>query len=155
MDRVRQQEIELACKKTLDRYAVAVGDQNLDVFVAQFAPDAIWQRPGTPALQGHAAIRAFMESPNLPKLVRHLNGSALIDVLDEENAAGVSYTTVFNGRSDHEGGVAVTEGPDYVVEYRDRFVRVGQDWLIARRDTSIIFASLHAVPLPGVARPKS
>lgn len=153
MDRAREQEIELACKKTLDRYAVAVGDQNLDVFVAQFAPDAIWQRPGTPALQGRPAIRAFMERPDLPKLVRHLNGSALIDVLDADHAVGVSYTSVFNGRSDHRGGVAVTQGPDYIVEYRDRFTRVGEDWLIARRDTAIIFASAQAVPLPGIAVP--
>lgn len=85
-------------------------------------------------------------------LVRHVNGSARIDVEDADHAQGISHTTVYNAEN-HQGGIAPMARPDYIVEYRDLFRRMGEDWLIARRDTMLIFRATHAAGLPGIPNP--
>lgn len=148
MNRANRLAIEQMCTRTLNRYAVAVGDWDFDAFVACFAEDGIWQRPGSPAMVGHEEIRAFMVTNRPPDaVVRHVNGTVQVDVIDEDNAAAISYTTVYNFEK-HTGGIAPMKGPDYVVEYRDRFRRVGEDWVIAKRDTALIFRADHAFDLP-------
>lgn len=153
MERSKRLEIEQICTGLLSRYAVAVGDWDFDAFVGVFAEDGIWQRPGSPEMKGHVAIRAFMEKNRPPDTIcRHVNGTAQIDVVDDDNARGISYTTVYNYEN-HKGGIAPMGGPDYVVEYRDRFRRVGDDWFIARRDTAVVFRANYAFDLPGIPNP--
>ena len=153
MTRSERLEIEQICLGILNPYAVAVGDWDFDTFVGLFTEDAVWQRPGSPEMKGHAPIRAFMVK-NRPAdtICRHVNGTAQIDVLDDDNATGISYTTVYNYEN-HKGGIAPMKGPDYIVEYRDKFRRIGDDWFIARRDTALIFRADHAFDLPGVPNP--
>lgn len=153
MDRSKRLEIEQICLSILSRYAVAVGDRDFDAFVQLFTEDGIWHRPGSPEMKGHEDIRAFMVK-NRPAdtVCRHVNGTAQIDVVDEDSATGISYTTVYNYEN-HKGGIAPMKGPDYVVEYRDQFRRVGEDWFIARRDTTLIFRADYAFDLPGVPNP--
>ena len=143
---------EMLCTRTVNRYAVAVGERDHETFAALFTEDGIWQRPGQPTMRGRDEIRAFMDRLPGSTVIRHVNGSVSIDVLGDDDASGISYTTVYNGEN-HEVGTAPMTGPDYVVEYRDRFRRVGSDWLIARRDTSIIFRAIDAADLPGIPNP--
>lgn len=153
MDRSQSLEIEQMCVRVLNRYAVAVGDWDFDAFVECFAEDGIWERPGSPTMVGRAAMRDYMVANRPPDTVcRHVNGTAQINVIDDNNATGISYTTVYNFEN-HKGGIAPMKGPDYVVEYRDRFKKVGEDWLIARRNTSLIFRADYAFDLPGVPNP--
>lgn len=145
-------EVELRCTRTLNRYAIAVGQGDHAAFVALFCEDGVWQRPGQPQLAGRAAIRAFMEGLDPNQMVRHVNGSVRIDRTGADTAQGISYTTVYNapGRT---GMFAPMQGPDYVVEYHDSFRRVGDDWLIERRDTFIVLRATHAADLPGIPNP--
>jgi hypothetical protein len=153
MERSKRLEIEQICVGLLNRYAVAVGEWDSDAFVAVFTEDGIWQRPESPAMRGHAAIRAFIDA-NRPTdtLVRHVNGTAQIDVIDADNARGISYTTVYNYEN-YQGGIAPMSGPDYIIEYRDHYCRRGDDWLIARRDTTVVFRATYAFDLPGIPNP--
>ena len=120
---------------------MAVCRWDLDTFVALFTPDAVWQRPGVPPLRGHAEIRAFMESQPAPaeRVMRHVQGGVVVDVIDAGHARVHSQTTVYSAPP---GPLpAPSAVPAMVVEYDDEMVRAGDDWLIDRRDTVVVFAS--------------
>ena len=131
MNSLTRIEAERACERLVMRYALAVNSWNVDAFVALFTPDAVWQRPKVPALNGHAEIRAFMEGQPSERTLRHEGGEA---------ASAVSQTTVYDTpvRGDYP---VPLRGVDMIVEYRDRIVRVGGEWLFSRRDTTVVFSS--------------
>lgn len=131
--------IKAACCEVITRYAMAVNDWDLDRFVALFTPDAVWQRPGVAPLSGHDEIRAFMKSQPAPadRVLRHVNGGMVVDVIDADHATGWSQTTVYDARP-ASALPAPLVGADMIVEYRDRFVRRDR-WLIARRDTTVVY----------------
>ena len=54
--------IEAACKRLLMRYATAVDRKDFAEVLTVFAPDATWQRPGQPLLEGAGQIRGFFEA---------------------------------------------------------------------------------------------
>ena len=154
MDADDELAIEARCIRTLNRYAIAVGEHDHAGFAALFTVDGVWQRPGQEPLIGQDQIRAFIETA-LPKdmLVRHVNGSVRVDVLSKTGARAISYTSVYN-MPEYHGGIASMPGPEYIVEYRDVLRREGADWLIARRDTFLIFRHDAASDLPGIPNPK-
>jgi len=145
-------EIEALCTRTINRYAVAVGERDHETFAKLFTEDGIWQRPGQAPISGRRQILSFMQALPASTLVRHVNGSTTIDVIDEDSARGISYTTVYNAEN-YSGGIAAMHAPDYVVEYRDTFKRVGDEWLIATRDTTIVLRNYNAADLPGIPNP--
>ena len=145
MDTLGRIAAERACERLMARYALAVNEWDIDTFVSLFTPDAVWQRPHVPALNGHAEIRAFMEQqPSKEgRTLRHVNGLCLVTVADDGlSATSYSQTTVYD--TPQTGTLPVPlNGVDMVVEYRDRLVKVGDEWLFARRDTTQVF-SVHA-----------
>lgn len=153
MDLRLQLEIEALCTRTVNRYAVAVGERDHQEFANLFTEDGIWQRPGQAAMTGRAEIKAFMDRIEADMLIRHVNGSIRVDAIDSDNAKTISYTTVYNCEKYSEG-IAPMGGPDYVVEYRDVMRRVGGAFLIARRDTRVVFRADYAAGLPGIPNPK-
>jgi len=148
MNQLETLVIKSDCADVITRYALAVNEWDRDAFVALFAPDAVWQRPAGDPMIGHAAIRAFMEAQPTDKVLRHVNGGILIEPVDGEHAQAWSQTTVYDDRE----AIAVparAAAPDMVVEYRDELVKIDGSWLIARRDTTIVFRS----ELPGPVVP--
>lgn len=152
MDMSAVMAIEALCRRTLDRYAVAVAQRDFAAFAACFCEDGIWRRPGSAPMNGRVEIRAFMESLPATTAVVHVNGTVRIDVTNGDVAQSLSFTSVYNAEN-HTDGIAPMVGPDYVVEYRDLFRRVEDVWLIATRDTTIRFRATHAADLPGVPNP--
>ena len=130
--------IQRECTDLITRYALAVNEWDLDAFVDLFTDDATWQRPDHPPLEGHHAIRAFMESRPSRRTLRHVNGAALVEVIDENTATAWSQTTVYETPGRHELPAPLA-GPAMLVEYRDRLRRVEDRWRIARRDTTVVF----------------
>jgi len=140
MDTLSRIEAERACERLVMRYALAVNEWDLDAFVSLFTPDAIWQRPNVPALRGHEEIRSFMSGQPSGRTLRHVNGLCMVTVNDDgETAGAISQTTVYD-TAGHMAVPAPFSGPDMVVEYRDRLVRIEGDWLFAQRDTTVIFS---------------
>ena len=139
MDATTRLTAQQDCADVVMRYALAVNRWDIETFTALFTPDATWQRPGNPPLVGHDAIRAFMASQPRPaeRVLRHVNGGVLVDVVDPDTAAVWSHTTVYEGPPGELP--VVVEGPDMVVEYVDRMVRGDDGWRIARRDTTVVF----------------
>jgi uncharacterized protein (TIGR02246 family) len=139
VDELTSIAIKQACADLITRYAIAVNTWDIDAFVKLFAADAVWYRPASGEMHGHPEIRAFMESQSTDRVLRHVNGGALIDVVDESHATGWSQTTVYEAPM--SALPAKVTGPDMVVEYRDRYARHDGGWLIARRDTTIVFSA--------------
>ena len=71
-------------------------------------------------------------------MLRHVNGGMLVDLINEQTAAAWSQTTVYESPA-CDVLPAPLAGPDMVVEYRDLLVRLDDRWLIARRDTTVVF----------------
>jgi uncharacterized protein (TIGR02246 family) len=140
MDPVTELGIKHACAELITRYAMAANDWDLDAFVALFEEDGVWWRPASGELRGRAAIRAVMESLPDPKdhVMRHVTGGHLVEVVDENNATAWSQTTVYVAPFTTTLPAAAAR-PEMVVEYRDRLIRRDNRWLIARRDTTIVF----------------
>jgi uncharacterized protein (TIGR02246 family) len=151
MDRLEVVETQMGCTDVLNRYAQAVNDHDVEAFVAMFTPDGIWARPGM-MMHGRAEIRAFISnifSPDRP--VRHVNGSAVIDPVSSTEARVRSITCVFD-TDRYVDGRALMKSPAYLAEYDDRMQRIDGRWLIARRDTSVVFVSGDAQSIPGISK---
>jgi hypothetical protein len=149
MDRLEALEMQVACTDVLNRYAQAVNDHDVETFVSMFAVDGIWARPGM-VMRGRDKIRAFISgifSPDRP--VRHVNGGAVIDPVGPGEARVRSITCVFD-TDQFIGGKALMKSPAYLAEYDDQMRRVDGRWLIAHRDTSVIFVSSDAQSIPGI-----
>ena len=136
--------VRSGCTDLIMRYALAVNDWDIDAFVSLFAEEAVWQRPGTPALRGQRAIRDFMNAQPTDRTVRHVNGGVLIEAIDADTANAWSQTTVYEA-----GGTTIpapATAPDMVVEYRDRLARRPGGWCFARRDTTVVFSRPRPAP---------
>jgi hypothetical protein len=140
MDRLAELSIKQECLDLVTRYAMAVNSWDLDAYIAVWAPDAVWQRPESAAMQGHAEIRAYMESQPRDRVLRHVNGASWAEVIDSDHARGWSQTVVYDtvGSTEVPGRM---ELPTMVVEYVDKYERRGGEWLISRRDTTWVFLS--------------
>jgi hypothetical protein len=140
MDRLPELSIKQECLDLVTRYAMAVNRWDIDAYVEVWAPDAVWQRPESTPMHGHAEIRAYMESQPRNRILRHVNGASWANVIDDDHARGWSQTVVYDttGSSDTPGRM---ELPTMVVEYVDEYERRGSVWLITRRDTTWVFLS--------------
>jgi len=141
MDTLQRIDAERACERLVAVYALAVNDWDIDAFVSLFLPDAVWQRPHVPAMNGHAEIRAFMESQDAQsRTLRHVNGLCVVTVADDgQSATSISQTTVYDSPTTGIYPVPLV-GVDMVVEYRDKIVRQGDEWRFARRDTTVVYS---------------
>lgn len=137
LDPLTELAVKQACADVVTRYAMAVNAWDLAAFADLFTEDAVWQRPGVPALHGREAIRAFMDGQPTNRVLRHVNGGILVQVADEASARVWSQSTTYEWL----GSTAVPvplEGPLQVVEYVDDQVRQDGAWRIARRDTTVV-----------------
>jgi hypothetical protein len=140
MDRLTELSIKQECLDLVTRYAMAVNRWDLDAFQAVWAPDAVWQRPESVPMRGHAEIRSYMESQPRDRVLRHVNGASWAAVIDDDHAHGWSQTVVYDtvGSTDIPSRI---ELPTMVVEYVDEYQRHDGEWLIGRRDTTWVFLS--------------
>ena len=130
-----------SCRDTLAQYSHAGDRFLLEEFAAAFCEDGVLEIRGSEPITGRAAIierfggpstasKARQAARQLPadatrRVVRHNVTNIRFESLSPEEAIVSSYFTVF------------TEvGADHMGRYRDRFVPVGERWLIAHRFVS-------------------
>ncbi len=129
------------CRDTLAQYNHAGDRFLLEEFAAAFCEDGVLEIRGSEPITGRAAIierfggrataaearDAAREQPTgaTRRVVRHNVTNIRFESVSPEEAIVSSYFTVF------------TEvGADHLGRYRDRFVPVGERWLIANRFVS-------------------
>lgn len=116
-------------RDTLARYAHCADTGRFAELVVLFTEDGVLEIDGRPPLQGRDAIETFLTGTksNLATtlarpLIRHHVSSVRIEVHSPDAASAASYF------------LAITErGPDHWGRYRDRLVRVGDQWLFRHR----------------------
>ena len=130
-----------ACRDTLAQYSHAGDRYLLEEFAAAFCEDGVMEIRGSAPITGRSAIIARFGGPTAAsaardaargqpadatrRVVRHNVTNVRFESVTPEEAVVSSYFTVF------------TEvGADHMGRYRDRFVPVGERWLIAHRFVS-------------------
>jgi hypothetical protein len=130
-----------ACRDTLAQYSHAGDRFLLEEFAGSFCEDGILEIRGSEPITGRPAIIARFGGPAtatkardaaraqpadaVRRVVRHNVTNIRFESVSPEEAVVSSYFTVF------------TEvGADHMGRYRDRFVPVGDRWLIAHRFVS-------------------
>lgn len=130
------------CRDTLAQYTHAGDRFDLESFAGAFCSDGVLEIRGQPPLQGRAAIverfggattaqnaqavaAAARSEGAARRIVRHTVTNVRFEAVSSDEITVASYFTVF------------TEiGLDHMGRYRDRFVPVGDRWLIAHRFVS-------------------
>lgn len=132
---------ELAAREhirdTLARYTWSGDAGKVDDLALAFAPDGVLEIRGQEPLRGRDAIAARLggvaatpAAPGMRRIVRHNLANIRFTGIEPTRATVSSYFTV------------VTEiGLDHYGRYRDDFVPIGDDWLIAHRFVSTDWAA--------------
>ena len=140
MDDLQKMLIERACERLVTEYCHFVDHGEAAKIADQFAEDGVWAS-GKIVRNGRAEIAAAFNQRqgNAARISRHVCCNLLVDVIDEDNAAGVVYVTLY--RHDGEIGrrTAPSDIPEIIGEYRDRFVRTAEGWRFKRRDVGVSF----------------
>ncbi len=123
-------------RDTLARYNWSGDSARIDDLLQSFCPDGELEVRGTATASGHAAIAEFLggvaapspsiaAGPHRKRIVRHTLTNIRFTELTPHRAQVSSYFTVF------------TEiGLDHYGRYRDVFIPVAEQWLIAHRFVS-------------------
>lgn len=128
--------IEWQCAQLVQRYCVLVDEYRHEELVALWASDGLWETWKGP-LNGHAAMRAYLDAKSTDDTTIHMAHNIVIDVVDQDNATGVATFTYYGtSRDDPKATI-----PRVVGRYFDRFVRTTEGWRFAHRRTDMIFRS--------------
>ena len=128
-------------RDTMARYSIAGDEFDVDAYLACFIEDGIMEFAEFPGqghvlLEGKAAIRKFVEgffgalksgkSAVPGKFMRHHLTSSRVDFEDADNATAKTYALYADDSGVNTSGI-----------YTDRFRKVGERWLIARRKWAV------------------
>src|SRR5690349_385216 len=129
MEQLGNAEDRLAIQELNQRYAVHIDFKEIEQWVGLFTQDAFFDERefGTPLLNGHDDIRAY--GGELAATVRfamhHMTTHSITD-LTATRAHGIAFAIVEALMND--GAHA-----RHHVVYKDRYEKVGDQWLIAER----------------------
>lgn len=137
MDSVREMEIERDCKRLITGYCMTFDAGDYDAFANLFALDAEWHTVGG-IMKGRSEIAKSLNSRPKPPLIRHISTNAVVSILSDDSATGLSYATVYKDPTFTGENPGATNLPT-VVEYCDSFVRLNEGWRFLRRVIKPVF----------------
>ena len=131
--------IRRACEELSIAYARAVDFRDYDYFVTLFSDDGVLDT-GKP-LAGRAAIREALAHRPDELRSRHVITNVFIDVLNEQEARGISYLTLYRhvGQESLKSEPIAFDGPAGVGHYEDRFMKTAEGWKFKRRKLHFAF----------------
>ena len=119
-------EIERACERIVYAYSRALDLGNMSAAADFFAEKGSFARPMAPekVIEGREAIRAALMTRPKTLLTKHLATNVMIDVVNRDEARGLSYLTMISTTPPSDTPAPyVSAGPIYFGEIKDRFVR--------------------------------
>lgn len=131
--------IKQSCEELSIAYARAVDFRDYDYFVTLFTEDAVLDT-GKPR-KGLEAIRKSLSRRPDELRSRHVITNVFIDVLNETEARGISYLTLYRhvGPESLTAGPIAFDGPAGVGHYEDRFEKTAEGWKFKRRKLHFAF----------------
>jgi ketosteroid isomerase-like protein len=143
MDNIETLEIERECERLVTRYCHHCDHGEAARVADLFTEDGIWESPEA-KLVGRDQIReGFQRRQDMKeRMSRHVCNNLLVDVVNENEAEGTVYLTLY--RHDGEAGrpFAPLDGPVMVGEYRDHFLKTDEGWRISRRTVVVSFLNV-------------
>ena len=86
--------------------------------------------------------KGFGRRQKSKRISRHVCTNLQIDVIDDDNAKGLVYLSLYrHDPKEAEGATAPLPGPNLIGEYADIFQRVNGQWLFAQRKIGVAFLS--------------
>ena len=141
MDDMQRLLIERACARLVTEYCHFVDHGEAAKIADQFTEDGVWASARDVRIGREAIAKSFQRrQDNTARISRHVCCNLLIDVIDENNAKGVVYLTLFRHDGDPGRRISPAQLPDVVGEYRDTFVRTADGWRFKRREIHASFA---------------
>lgn len=141
MDDMQRLLIERACARLVTEYCHLVDHGEAAKIAEQFVEDGVWASARDVRTGREAIAKSFQKrQDNTGRMSRHVCSNLLINVIDENNATGVVYLTLFRHDGDPARRVSPSQLPDVVGEYRDSFVRTAQGWRFKRREVHVSFS---------------
>jgi hypothetical protein len=139
-DALERIEIERACERLIYAYVRALDVGDLGAAADHFAEHGSFARPMAPdkVIEGREAIRTALLTRPKDLLTKHLASNVTIEVLNRDEARGLSYLTMISATPPADGAAPhVSAAPVYFGEFRDRFVRERGVWKFSERRGSI------------------
>src|SRR3954465_1522435 len=108
MDDMQRLLIERACARLVTEYCHFVDHGEAAKIAGQFTEDGVWASARDVRTGREAIAKSFQKrQDNTARMSRHVCSNLLIDVIDENNASGVVYLTLFR----HDGDPARRVSP--------------------------------------------
>ena len=131
MDALARLTIEAECQRLMNRFSWAVDAMDYDQVVSLFVPDCVFGRADK-YFQGHAGLRQSLEGRPRDRVTRHVASNIVIDVTDDDRAAGKAYCLVFGHKGSLAPGAEAPLGvPDSLILHEADFVRTSEGWRFA------------------------
>jgi hypothetical protein len=144
MEMSKRIAIERECQRLVTVYCHYVDHGVAEKIADLFTDDGQWLSPEIKMIGKEQIKNGFaLRQANAARMSRHVCNNLLVDVIDEDNAEGVVYLTLY--RHDGEAGrkISPMDGqPVLVGEYRDRFVRTDDGWRFSKREIDVSFIRL-------------
>ena len=102
MDEDRRRAIEWDCTRTLTGFINALDAGDYETMAGLMAENGVWMRPGGDAVGPSGLLEAMKDRPR-GLIVRHVISNVLIEAIDEDNATGITYLTVYRHRGPPPG----------------------------------------------------
>lgn len=140
MENATRMEIERACGRLVTQYCHLVDHGEAEKVADLFAKTGVW-KSAQHAMDGQEAVREGFAArqANKARMSRHVCNNLIVDVIDEDHAAGTVYLTLYRHDGPEARAVSPLEGPFLVGEYRDRFVRTHEGWRFECREIFVSF----------------
>jgi len=144
MDIAEKIQIERECERLITLYCHLVDHGEAAKIADLFTEDGVWESPEI-TMTGRDQIRVGFQrrQDQSNRMSRHVCNNLLIDIVNQTEAKGTVYITLY--RHDGEDGrpFSPLDGPELVGEYRDYFLRTEEGWRIDHRTVIVSFLRIE------------
>lgn len=145
MTELEQLQIEHACTKLINRFAILNDAMRYDELAELFTVDGSFARPTDPDnfVNGRDNILQAFKARPTDRITRHVITNIDVEVLDENSAHSVCYAVLYTGNTDNKAEkFGIQANPtQFIGEFHDEFTRTGDGWKIQRRSGNITFST--------------
>jgi hypothetical protein len=140
LSEIERAVIEWRCSQLVNQFALFNDANDYEALVMLFTEDGVFARPtipDQPMVGRQVILEQFRKRP--PRTIRHLMANTVITAESAERATGVCYMILYSGPALAEGekGPPAVDGPALIGAFEDTFVKLGGEWLFARRQGSL------------------
>jgi ketosteroid isomerase-like protein len=145
MDDAQRMLIERACDRLVTEYCHLVDHGQAAKIADLFTEDGVWASTDNTMTGREQIARNFANRErNKARMSRHVCNNLLVDVIDENNARGVVYLTLYRHDGDEGRRFSSVGPPAMIGEYRDTFENTPNGWRFKRREISINFTQMKS-----------